>query len=61
MRHRTEAKEKNDKIPYERPKIVGIELLGDEVLAIGCKTIEGEGELDPFDHCANQNCINIGS
>jgi hypothetical protein len=49
------------KLAYETPKIVSIDLLADEVLALGCKTITGGGKFSPVVHCANQNCINIGS
>ena len=49
------------KLAYETPKIVSIDLLADEVLALGCKTITGGGRFSPVVHCANQNCINIGS
>lgn len=49
------------KPPYEKPKIVGIELLADEVLAVGCKTQSGGGRFTPAVHCATQNCFNQGS
>ena len=53
--------EKTGKLPYEKPKLLAIELAAEEVLSIGCKNAPGAPGIGG-NNCGNVICsINIGS
>lgn len=55
------------KRPYEKPAIRIIELVADEVLAVGCKTNtsgsggKGQPPIPPFSCVAPSACYSLGS
>jgi len=55
--------ENQDKKPYQKPRLRTIELVADEVLAVGCKVQNGtSGVGNPKSSCAfPTTCFNEGS
>ena len=60
-------KNKQKKRPYDKPDVKIIELVADEVLAVGCKTnVSGSGgkgqpAIVPFSCVAPSACYSLGS
>jgi hypothetical protein len=53
--------EKENKLPYEKPGLLAIELAAEEVLSTGCKNAPGAPGIG-VNGCGNVLCsINIGS
>jgi hypothetical protein len=46
------------KEPYERPDVLRVKLVSDELAVIGCKTLRGAG---PASSCLRTMCKNVGS
>ncbi len=59
MKITTDRQEKKRK--YEKPKLRIIELVAEEVLAVGCKTVSGGGLLPISIPCSGVGCNQIGS
>lgn len=53
-----ESKELRDKQVYEKPRLRVIELVAEEVMGVGCKTLSSVG---PLTVCNVLNCFNTGS
>ncbi|MBI5848190.1 MAG: hypothetical protein HZB31_09635 [Nitrospirae bacterium] len=52
------SSEMKDKQAYEKPRLRVIELVAEEVMGIGCKTVSGPGSGSV---CAAVGCFEIGS
>lgn len=50
----------NTKLAYEKPKLTVIELVAEEVLAAGCKTLKQSAPLNPIT-CVGRPCSQKGS
>ena len=60
MGMQTEHTEKKTKRAYEKPRVRVIELVAEEVLAIGCKTPSLTAPLSPI-NCLANSCQKRGS
>ena len=51
---------RKNKLPYKKPKLTTIELVAEEVLAAGCKTINQPNPVNPIS-CVARPCSASGS
>jgi hypothetical protein len=56
----TREEERGEKIPYERPRLIVIDLSADEVLAIGCKLVNMGFNFGGVP-CATNACVTTDS
>ena len=55
-----QSREKKERRPYERPTLMRIGLVADQVLSVGCK-LEGSGTAPLGATCTANNCNTAGS
>lgn len=56
-----EQKQESPKLPYEKPVVRVIRLAADEVLATGCKLVQGSYSSPNAPTCQSGRCAGIGS